>query len=124
VGFNLPPHNLARAYVAQTNQPLKKETQMELTVNELMVLMKKVRERHSALQSIASSVATKETYYSDRSPVKSIEPQYDLKAMDKRVVELDNFLYLAEAAIKQSNAVTKIKVPGDYSVEGLLRPLE
>ena len=93
-----------------------------LTVNEAMVLMKAVRERVSQLRSLRSEVSTKEyTYYgSDKKTDK--EPQYDVKVVDKKITQLELFLFKADSKIKQSNAMTKIEIDAD--VDSLLSPLE
>jgi hypothetical protein len=93
-----------------------------MTVNQLLVLMKAVRERLNQLKSLASSVATKETmiYGSDRE--RTTEPQYSIKEVDKSVVKLEMWLFKADSAIKQSNAVTKVNL--DVNVDELLNPLQ
>jgi len=92
-----------------------------MTVNELMVLMKTVRGRMGQLQALQQSCSKKETFF-DRDANRIVEPQYDVKMLDKRVVELQNFLYLADAKVKQSNAITKISI--DCDVNALLSPLQ
>lgn len=92
----------------------------KLTVNEAMVLAKTIRGRYAELSSLRSSCASRETYFSE--PKKVIEPTYDVKALDKRCVELENFLLNVDTKIKQSNAITMIEVDAD--VKSLLAPLE
>jgi hypothetical protein len=93
---------------------------MTLSINELMVLMKTIRTRLGQLQSLQQTCAKKETFFS-REDNRVVEPKYDVRELDKRIIELQNFLYLADARIKQSNAVTKIDV--DCDVNTLLAPL-
>ena len=57
-----------------------------------------------------------------KSSLKTIEPQYDVKIVDKKIVELQNFLYKADSKIKQSNAITTIDM--DVGVDSLLEPLQ
>jgi hypothetical protein len=94
---------------------------MEMTVNELMVLMKTVKGRMGQLQALQQSVAKKESFF-DRGENKLVEPQYDVKQVDKKIVEIQNFLYFADAKVKQSNAVTKVDIV--CSVDSLLSPLQ
>jgi hypothetical protein len=91
-----------------------------MTVNEAMVLMKIIRGRLGELSSLRQSSSTRETttYNGEK---KRVEPLYDVKALDKRCTEIENFLLLTETKIKQSNAITTIKV--DVDVNELLTPI-
>jgi hypothetical protein len=53
---------------------------------------------------------------------KVVEPQYDVKAVDKKIVELELFLFKADAAVKQANATTQINI--EANVDMLLAPLQ
>jgi len=91
-----------------------------LTVNEAMVTQKMLRGRLGALSSLRSQCATKETYFGgDRE--RTVEPQYSVKDLDKRCVEIENAMHDIEAKIKQSNALTKISI--DCDVKELMEPL-
>jgi len=97
----------------------------KMTVNELMALMKTVRERVNSLKALRQQVAVKEEY-SWRSPSdsdKSVIPQYDVKVVDKKIMQLENFLFRADSKIKNSNARTTIQNL-DVDVDELLKPLE
>ncbi len=93
---------------------------MNKTINEVLVYMKTVRERIKDLKELRVQSANKETYYSAKE--KMIEPTYDIKELDKKIVELQNWCSLADAKIKMSNAVTTIEI--DLNLEGLLSPLK
>jgi len=92
-----------------------------MTVNELMVFMKAVRQRIYELSALRSQTSTRESIYSG-DITKVIEPQYDVKVVDKKITELQNFLFKADSKIKQSNAVTTIDI--DVDVDSLLEPLQ
>lgn len=92
---------------------------MKVTVNEAMVLAKAIRGRYAELSSLRSQSSTRETFFSE--PKKIIEPVYDVKVLDKKCVELENFLLSIDTKIKQSNAVTHIEFDGDVKV--LMSPL-
>jgi len=92
-----------------------------MTINELMVFMKAVRQRIYELNSLRSQISIKETICGG-DKTKVIEPQYDIKVVDKKIVELQNFLYKADSKIKQSNAQTTITM--DVNVNSLLEPLQ
>lgn len=95
-----------------------------LTVNELMSLMKAVRDRVSSLKTLRQQVSVKErSYWKTSGETESItEPQYDVKAVDKKIMELENFLFRADSKIKSANARTKVDL--EVNVESLLEPLQ
>lgn len=90
-----------------------------MTINEAMVLSKALRGRLAELSQLRSECAIKTTYYGEKDKV--VEPQYDVKKVDKKCVEIENFLFTVDTLIKQSNAVTRITVEGD--AQTLLTPL-
>ena len=90
------------------------------TVNELLSLSKAVRFRLSSLEDLRDKVSIETSYLDSKEKV--IKPQYDVKAVDKKIVELQTFLFKADSRIKQQNAVTKIEISAD--VDDLLAPLE
>jgi hypothetical protein len=94
----------------------------EITINEALVLQKAVRERANELRALRASVSNKESYLYGREEKKVVEPQYDVKAVDRKVVELEKFLMKTDAAIKGSNALTKISV--DFDADKLLDPIQ
>lgn len=91
----------------------------EHTINELLVLSKSVRERVNNLKSLAEVVAKKERYFGN--PDKVIEPQYDVKDVDKKIIELQRFLLKVDTEIKKSNAITEVEI--DFNIDELLSPL-
>lgn len=95
----------------------------KLTINELMALMKTVRERVSSLKSLRQQVAVKERrMWKTSGELESVdEPQYDVKAVDKKIMELENFLFKADAKIKTANARTTVDL--EIDVDQLLQPL-
>jgi hypothetical protein len=92
-----------------------------MKVNELLSLQKIVRERKNELVGMRSQVSTKTTYYGQKESI--VEPQYDVKKLDKRITEMQNWLYRVDAAIKMTNAVTEV-TGIDVDVDGILAPLE
>lgn len=91
-----------------------------MTINEALCLVKVVRERLGELRSLRAQVATKDTYYGDGNKI--VEPMYDVKIIDRKIVYLENFLFQTDSKIKTSNAITQIDMNVD--VETLLAPLE
>lgn len=95
---------------------------MQITINEALSLQKAIRERLNELKALRSHVANRESYLYSRDEKKVVEPQYDVKAVDRKAVELEKFLLKSDTAIKQSNAVTKIEL--DLDTDKLLEPLQ
>ena len=99
----------------------------KITINEAMCLQKTIKERVAELRNLRSSVATekKTTYPWQEGEFKKVEEivvKYDIKALDKKITEIELFLYKLDAKIKQSNAKTEIDI--DVEVDKLLSPLE
>jgi hypothetical protein len=92
---------------------------MEITINEAMVKMKVLKGRLGELSHLRHESSTREVW---REPNRVIEPVYDMKELDRRCTEIENALLEMETAIKQSNAITKIKVDAD--IKALLTPLK
>ena len=95
-----------------------------MTINEVMALQKAVRDRVAALKALRAQVATKERYWNVGVEQKTVEPQYDIKLVDKKIMLLENFLFRADAAVKQTNAKTEVDGLGYVNFEELLAPLE
>jgi hypothetical protein len=96
----------------------------KLTINELMSLCKTIRDRVSSLKALRQQVSVKErNIWRSSGETESVtEPQYDVKVVDKKIMELENFLFRADSKIKTSNA--KVFVELDVNVDELLKPLE
>ena len=97
---------------------------MQVTVNALLELIGEVSRRVSDLRTIRGSLVTsrKETYgVGENVRTTETENQYDAKAVDLKITQLETWLYKAKAAIKQSNANTNLSVDGE--VDTLLAPL-
>ena len=93
-----------------------------MTINELLVLIKAIRERVNGLKSLRSQVSVKESYLYGKEEKKVIEPQYDVKKVDQKISELETWIFRADSAIKQKNAITEVKIDAD--IDKLLKPLE
>ena len=91
-----------------------------ITINELMALMKAVRSRQASLSRLRDQVSIKERYFGAAEKV--VEPQYDMKLLDKQITYLDKFLFIADSKIKTANAKTIIEM--DYDLDALLSSIE
>jgi hypothetical protein len=90
------------------------------TINEALIMMKTAKERLASLRHLRNQVSVKETFFSAKE--KMVEPIYDVRAVDEKIVQLENFVYMTEAAIKASNAKTTIHVT--HEMGELLSPLK
>lgn len=77
-----------------------------MTINEALTLIKAIRKRISSLEALRESVSNKITYYSTQE--KSVDPQYDVKVVDKKIMELEKTMFSLDNAIKKQNAITEI----------------
>lgn len=96
-----------------------------MTINEALALQTAVKKRLAELQSMRSEVSKKHTsvYGAGNDERKEIdEPLYDVKFVDKKIVELETFLFKCDSKIKQANATTQIDIIAD--VDKLLEPLQ
>jgi hypothetical protein len=94
----------------------------KMTINELLVLMRRVKERVKQLEVLRSQNTSSERWIRATEVDRVVEPKYDVKLVDKKIMELENFLFRTDAAIKQANAITKVDVKVD--VDALLSPIE
>ncbi len=90
-----------------------------MTINEALILITEIKARRAELINLRSEVSTKDVWIE---AAKTKEPLYDVKKVDAKIVELQAFLFEANAAIKAANAVTNIGLSAD--VKQLLAPLE
>lgn len=93
-----------------------------ITINEALVYQKAVRERLNELKALRSTVANKESFLYARDNQKVVEPQYDVKLVDRKVTELEKALMKMDAAIKKSNAIVSIAI--DFDADKLLDPIQ
>lgn len=86
-----------------------------MTVNELLVVVKIVRERLNDLKLLRTEVANEKRFYGDAERV--VEHKYEVVKVDKKITELQNFLMKADRAV----AVTEVAFI--VNAEQLLEPL-
>lgn len=94
--------------------------EQKVTVNQLLSYMKAIRERLSELRSLRSSSQMRTTRFMGEEKIVE-EALYDIKVVDKKITELETFLYLADSSIKQSNAITLINL--EFDMKEMLAPL-
>lgn len=84
-----------------------------MTINQAMVLAKALRGRLAELSQLRSEVSIRTNFYSSGNKEKTVEPQYDVKKLDKMCVDIENFLLEVDSLIKESNAKTTIAMETD-----------
>jgi uncharacterized glyoxalase superfamily metalloenzyme YdcJ len=99
------------------------EEKINVTINELLGQIKIVRERLNELKTLRNQSATKTRSYFQETKTET-EQLYDVRLVDKQVIKLEKFLFLADALVKQSNAMTQAAMPVSWSVDELLAPIE
>jgi hypothetical protein len=77
-----------------------------MTISELLSLISQVKGRLVGLQSLRSECSKKTSYFGEDGRI--IEPTYDVKMVDKKISDLQKWIYKAEAAIKLTNAKTEV----------------
>lgn len=110
---------VTRPYEMQ--RAVRKPKEEKMTINEVLVHTKIIRERLNDLKDLRARTSVRTSYLGTDNKV--IEPEYDVKKLDKKIVELQNFLALADAKVKTSNAVTHVAIT-PTEIEILLAPLE
>lgn len=95
---------------------------MKITINEVLVLQKAMRYRADELRHLRTEVSTDESIFYGKEERKIKNPRYDVKAVDKKIVELEMFIFKTDTSVKISNAKTEIEI--DFDVDKLLEPLQ
>lgn len=98
-----------------------------VTISEGMVLQRTIRSRMMSLERIRNANLTNTrtfSYLGGGEPKEKIEvePKYDPRIVDKKLTELELFLFKLDSAIKRANAKTEISVEAD--IEKLLEPIQ
>lgn len=95
---------------------------MKITVNEVLVYTRAVRERLNDLEVLRREVSTIKAQIFGKEERQVIEPQYNPKAVEQKISELRNFLLLADRKIKVSNAKTEVEL--EFDADKLLAPMQ
>lgn len=90
------------------------------TINELLALKKTLHERTNELKDLRKQLAVKERFFGNADKV--VEPQYDVKAVDKKITTIQNTVFHIDAEVKRINAITNVSI--ELDVDNLLAPLE
>jgi len=87
-----------------------------LTINEALVILNTLRERHKELADLRDTNRNARVYgiRTDKEYVE--QPTYDVKQIDKMMAALSKEIRKIDAAIKQANANTKVDHVFDETV--------
>lgn len=82
-----------------------------MTINEAMVWLKTLRERHVELVSLRNeNSATTRRYYGTAGDKEiTRDPTYDVKVLDRMITRVAREMRVLDQAIKATNAVTDVK---------------
>lgn len=94
---------------------------MQVTVNKLIAMEKSLRERLGQLNEVKNA-SVKETHWSGKDDNKVEKPTYDIKLVDKKIVQINRALFDINHTIKTSNAMTNVEV--DFSYEDLVSAID
>jgi hypothetical protein len=93
----------------------------DMTISEMLSLVSQVKGRLAGLQSLRSECAKKTSYFGEDGRI--IEPTYSVILVDKKISELQRWIFKAEAAIKLTNAKTEV-LGLETDVDSLLESLQ
>lgn len=80
-----------------------------MTINEALVWLKTLRQRHGELVTLRDENAHSERrFYGNAGKEVEKTPVYDVKELDRRVVKVAMEIRTVEMAIKKANAITEI----------------
>ena len=85
-----------------------------MTINEGLTLIKAIRRRISNLEQLRESVANETRYMGQAERV--VVPQYDIKKVDSKLVDLEKMLFSMDNAIKKANAITDIGIEPNMAI--------
>ena len=85
------------------------------TINALLSMQKALVQRKQQLSELRTSSTSRNLYRNIGNDTERIEePTYSLKEVDRKVVDINNALFLIDQKIKESNAKTAIEIDIDY----------
>jgi hypothetical protein len=83
----------------------------KVSVNRLLAMEKSLRERLAQLNELKND-AKREFHWMKED--KTEKPTYDIKQVDKKIVQINKALFEINHRIKESNARTELEVDVDY----------
>jgi hypothetical protein len=110
--------------MAQAKPPHNQEYIMEATVSAFLSMQGALNLRRTQLNELknAATEHSYSTYGGDPSRKDVKEPTYDIKKVDKKLVEINKALFHLDSKIKEANARTNISV--DIKFDELMSEIE
>jgi hypothetical protein len=89
---------------------------MQATVNAFLSMQKMLIQRRQQLETVKASSTSRMMYFDRTSGTlqQKEEPTYDIKALDRKVTQINRALYDIDVKIKACNALTSIDVAMDF----------
>jgi len=83
----------------------------QMTINSLLCHQKSLKQRKTELESIRMHTTNRTRRISLDKSETIEEPLYDIKKVDKKIVQINKTLLKIDEEIKQSNAKTLVTIP-------------
>jgi uncharacterized protein (DUF3084 family) len=87
---------------------------MEATINSLLAMQKHLQARRSQLDELKNNSSRRTRWMMSDAKEKVEEPTYDVKLVDKKLVQINRALFEIDRKIKEVNAITKIDIAIDF----------
>jgi hypothetical protein len=94
-----------------------------ITINQALAMRKALIGRRDQLKSLVESSSTKKRSYYGENERTQEDPTFDVQAADAMKTQIDMALFKIDSTIKQSNASTRIEIPG-FKFEDLMAPIK
>ena len=96
---------------------------MNLTINQAIAFKNQFQKRITDLTYLRTQSISQTSYFNDEGKkIRETENQYDIKALDKKITELQNWMFKLDAEIKAVNAKTELSL--DVPVDDLMAPIQ
>ena len=97
---------------------------MQITINQLLEMKKRLQDRKNELSSlVVSSAQETRQRYSDGSEIVT-KTKYDVVDLDSRVSQIQEAMYEIDHKVKEANALTKIEMSDDFDFKKLIAPIK
>lgn len=91
----------------------------EYTLSTMLVMEKSLRQRVTELNQLRGELTKRVTWMD---PNRIEEPTYDIKIVDRKIVDLEKALFKISQKVKEVNASTKVTIDVDF--DKLMEPLQ
>jgi len=85
-----------------------------VSVNELLAMQKALKTRRDQLNELKNSGTSRSRYFDRSEQTRVDEPTYDIKVVDKKIVDINNALFRIDKTIKTSNSKTMVEINIEY----------